>query len=107
MFSLRTVHSNTVTILTLYFAHDSRQLSLQKLLHLSKLAVENVMQRLKLQLIDTIESNPVTVIEGPTGSGKTTQVPQYILDHYAQQQRHCNIVVTQPRRIAAISVTRR
>ena len=47
------------------------------------------------------------MIEGETGCGKTTQVPQYILDHYAAQGRYCNIVVTQPRRIAAISIARR
>ena len=44
---------------------------------------------------------------GATGSGKTTQVPQYILDHYIRQKRYCNIIVTQPRRIAAISIAKR
>ncbi|XP_071078923.1 ATP-dependent RNA helicase TDRD9-like isoform X1 [Haliotis cracherodii] len=61
----------------------------------------------KEQLLSTIESNQVTVIQGSTGSGKTTQVPQYILDHYAQEHKHCNIIITQPRRIAAVSVARR
>ncbi|XP_041351970.1 ATP-dependent RNA helicase TDRD9-like [Gigantopelta aegis] len=59
------------------------------------------------QVIATIESNQVTVIQGSTGSGKTTQVPQYILDHYAQENKFCNIVVTQPRRIAVTSICRR
>ncbi|XP_077997158.1 ATP-dependent RNA helicase TDRD9-like [Glandiceps talaboti] len=59
------------------------------------------------QIITTIESNQVTVIQGSTGSGKTTQVPQYILDHYVKENRYCNIVVTQPRRIAAISIAKR
>lgn len=54
-----------------------------------------------------IESNEVTIITGPTGCGKTTQVPQYILDYYAEQKMHCNIVVTQPRRIAAITIPER
>jgi len=54
-----------------------------------------------------VESQQVTVIEGETGCGKTTQVPQYILDYYAAQGRYCNIIVTQPRRIAAISIARR
>ena len=49
----------------------------------------------------------MTVIEGPTGSGKTTQVAQYILDHYARTNQYCNIIVTQPRRIAAISIAKR
>jgi len=54
-----------------------------------------------------VESHQVTVIEGETGCGKTTQVPQYILDYYAAQGRYCNIIVTQPRRIAAVSIARR
>ena len=48
----------------------------------------------------------VTVIEGEVGSGKSTQVPQYILNHYVETRPYCNIVCTQPRRIAAISIAR-
>ncbi|XP_060080350.1 ATP-dependent RNA helicase TDRD9-like, partial [Ylistrum balloti] len=59
------------------------------------------------QVISTIECNQVTVVQGSTGSGKTTQVPQYILDHHASMNKYCNIIVTQPRRIAAISIARR
>lgn len=57
--------------------------------------------------MSTIESSQVTIIQGPTGSGKTTQVPQYILDYYAGESRYCNIVVTQPRKIAAVSIAQR
>ncbi|XP_071832619.1 ATP-dependent RNA helicase TDRD9-like [Apostichopus japonicus] len=59
------------------------------------------------QIVNMIECNRVTIIQGATGSGKTTQVPQYILDHYVSENRHCNIIVTQPRKIAAISIARR
>ncbi|XP_067938858.1 ATP-dependent RNA helicase TDRD9-like [Watersipora subatra] len=59
------------------------------------------------KLIQTIESTQVTIIEGMTGCGKTTQVPQYILDEYAKAGRRCKIAVTQPRRIAAISIAKR
>lgn len=58
-------------------------------------------------VLQTIEANRVTIIEGSTGSGKTTQVPQYILDHYQQKRKFCNILVTQPRKIAAITVAKR
>jgi len=58
-------------------------------------------------VLHTIEANKVVIIQGSTGSGKTTQVAQYILDHYQQRRRYCNILVTQPRRIAAMSVAKR
>ncbi len=35
------------------------------------------------------------------------QVPQFILDQHYEKEKICNIVVTQPRKIAAISVARR
>ena len=57
-------------------------------------------------IVETIESGQVTVIQGSTGSGKSTQVPQYILEHYAREKRHCNIICTQPRRIAAMSIAK-
>jgi ATP-dependent RNA helicase DHR2 len=44
----------------------------------------------------------VVILAGETGSGKTTQTPQFL--HRAKFGR---IVVTQPRRIAAISVAER
>uniref|UniRef100_A0A671RAY6 ATP-dependent RNA helicase TDRD9 n=1 Tax=Sinocyclocheilus anshuiensis TaxID=1608454 RepID=A0A671RAY6_9TELE len=40
------------------------------------------------------------------GSGKTTQLPQFILDHYAEKKTPCNLVVTQPRKIGATSIAR-
>ena len=47
------------------------------------------------------------MISGHTGCGKTTQVPQFILDNAANRRKRVNIVVTQPRRIAAQSVAKR
>ncbi|XP_055087287.1 ATP-dependent RNA helicase TDRD9 [Periophthalmus magnuspinnatus] len=58
------------------------------------------------KLISLIENNSVVIIRGATGSGKTTQVPQYILDHYNKKSAPCNIVVTQPRKIGATSIAR-
>ena len=57
--------------------------------------------------MSVIEANQVTVIQGATGCGKTTQVPQFILDSHFESGVYCNIIITQPRRIAAISVTKR
>jgi HrpA-like RNA helicase len=58
-------------------------------------------------IIKMTEAHQFCIIEGGTGCGKTTQVPQMILDYYVQERKYCNIIVTQPRRIAAMSVSRR
>ncbi|CAB0008350.1 unnamed protein product [Nesidiocoris tenuis] len=64
---------------------------------------------MKSAIMEAINENSVIIIRGNTGCGKTTQVCQFILDDYVQsgQGAYCNIVVTQPRRISAISVADR
>lgn len=49
------------------------------------------------------------VVSGETGCGKTTQLPQFILEEEISGLRgaDCNIICTQPRRISAISVAAR
>lgn len=61
------------------------------------------------EIISTVENNQVIVIEGDTGCGKSTQVPQFILDHHIMTNRgaECKILVTQPRRISAMGVAQR
>ncbi|XP_064116471.1 ATP-dependent RNA helicase A-like, partial [Macrobrachium nipponense] len=63
----------------------------------------------KQEILEAIYDNPVTIIRGNTGCGKTTQVCQYILDDCIQSGSgaYCNIIVTQPRRISAVSVADR
>ncbi|KAF9526480.1 hypothetical protein CPB83DRAFT_770211 [Crepidotus variabilis] len=60
-------------------------------------------------VLQHIAQNEVTICMAATGSGKTTQIPQMILDQYidAGKGAECNIVCTQPRRLAAISVAHR
>ncbi|VDO00610.1 unnamed protein product [Rodentolepis nana] len=63
----------------------------------------------KQEFLDLVDRNQVVVISGETGSGKTTQLPQYLLEHAVLRDNgSCTrIVVTQPRRISAISVAER
>ena len=61
----------------------------------------------RAEILDTIRANQVVLLSGPTGCGKSTQVPQFILDQHAGLRKPVNILVTQPRKIAASSVARR
>ncbi|MBP3562496.1 MAG: ATP-dependent RNA helicase [Treponema sp.] len=57
----------------------------------------------KQRILDTLKDNQVIVVQSPTGSGKTTQIPVILYEAgYAQSG---TIAVTQPRRIAALSVS--
>lgn len=61
-------------------------------------------------LINSINSYSVIIIQGQTGCGKTTQVPMYIMEDAIlekSQDRAPVIYVTQPRRIAARSIATR
>lgn len=53
------------------------------------------------EILDAVRRHQVVVIEGPTGSGKTTQLPQMLLEAGVTERV---IGLTQPRRIAAVSV---
>ena len=60
-------------------------------------------------LLNHIRGNDITICMAATGSGKTTQIPQLILDDYIDRGEgaKCNVICTQPRRLAAISVADR
>jgi pre-mRNA-splicing factor ATP-dependent RNA helicase DHX38/PRP16 len=57
------------------------------------------------QLLNVIRENQITVIVGETGSGKTTQLTQYM--HEDGYSEFGMIGCTQPRRVAAMSVAKR
>ncbi|KAI0651863.1 P-loop containing nucleoside triphosphate hydrolase protein [Trametes meyenii] len=61
------------------------------------------------ELLKHINDHDVTICMAATGSGKTTQIPQLILDEWTNRGdgAKCNVICTQPRRIAAISVAER
>lgn len=61
---------------------------------------------LREELLDAIDQNQVLIVVGETGSGKTTQLPQFL--HEAGYTKNGQMVAcTQPRRVAAMSVAAR
>lgn len=56
-------------------------------------------------LLEAIDKYQILIIQGETGSGKTTQIPQYLLEHGWGLKG--KIACTQPRRVAAMSVAKR
>lgn len=53
-----------------------------------------------------VKEHQVVLVSGETGCGKTTQVPQFLLDDPEIGPR-CKIIVTQPRRLSAMAVASR
>jgi len=59
------------------------------------------------QILYAMEEFKVIVIVGETGSGKSTQIPQYLMEGgWSNPPKH-SILCTQPRRLAAISLSNR
>ena len=60
----------------------------------------------KSQILELISKNQIIFIQGETGSGKTTQIPQYLNENnYTSNNK--KIAITQPRRVACLSVASR
>ncbi|XP_028919858.1 ATP-dependent RNA helicase DHX29 isoform X1 [Ornithorhynchus anatinus] len=61
-------------------------------------------------IVETLKRHRVVVVAGETGSGKSTQVPHFLLEDLLLNEwgsGKCNIVCTQPRRISAVSLATR
>jgi ATP-dependent RNA helicase DHX29 len=61
----------------------------------------------KDRILSCIDENPVSVICAETGAGKSTGIPVLILEQEFASSRDCRILVTQPRRISAVTLARR
>uniref|UniRef100_A0A8C6WMZ0 RNA helicase n=1 Tax=Neogobius melanostomus TaxID=47308 RepID=A0A8C6WMZ0_9GOBI len=79
---------------------------------LKKQSIQEVRRSLPIfpfreDLLRAITQHQILVIEGETGSGKTTQIPQYLMEDVRLHSRRNEIGCTQPRRVAAMSVAAR
>lgn len=89
----------------------------KELAQLKQASLEEVKERLrpikeslpiyleKKVLVDAVKKNKCLIVVGETGSGKTTQLPQYLYE--AGFAYRGAIACTQPRRVAAITVAQR
>ncbi|KAL3819293.1 hypothetical protein ACJIZ3_005198 [Penstemon smallii] len=108
----------------LYLVNEVKSSITRKIPHLKKNKKKNLhesqvisvqQQRTKLpiyfvreELLQLIRENQVVVVVGETGSGKTTQLTQYLHEEYEFTTNGGGIVgCTQPRRVASVSVAKR
>ncbi|KAI3773381.1 hypothetical protein L1987_47908 [Smallanthus sonchifolius] len=87
--------------------HEEQEKSMAKSAHEKLLADRKTLPvyPYRESLLQAVEDHQVLVIVGETGSGKTTQIPQYL--HEAGYTKRGMIGCTQPRRVAAMSVAAR
>lgn len=92
-------HFEYAVQLSLDFCND---LKFKKIKELRKSQRELPIAERRREILQLLDNNQVLIVAGDTGCGKSTQVPQYLL-----QGGYTGIACTQPRRIACTSLARR
>jgi HrpA-like RNA helicase len=62
--------------------------------------------QLREEVCKMVKAHQIILVSGETGCGKTTQVPQFLLDD-PEIGPSCRMIITQPRRLSAITVAER
>ncbi|XP_057684908.1 probable ATP-dependent RNA helicase DHX34 [Corythoichthys intestinalis] len=86
----------------LHYLDFSQRQSFGKLAKLQREQKNLPIYQYRERVVELVRQNPVVVVAGDTGCGKSTQVPQYLLSAGFSE-----IACTQPRRIACISLAKR
>ncbi len=59
------------------------------------------------EIVASVKKYSTTIIVGETGSGKSTQIPQYMAEYILNGNSNNCIVCTQPRRVAAVTIAQK
>ena len=87
------------------FPIPTQRLSFNRLATIEETRKTLPVSQYETELVEVVNKNLVTIISSPTGSGKSTQIPQFLLEYgYGSEGM---IGVTQPRRVAASSLAAR
>lgn len=60
---------------------------------------------LERKIVESVQSSPVTIVSAATGSGKSTQIVQYLMDAGMTDKRY--ILCIQPRKLAVWTLAKR
>ena len=105
-FLMETTLAGTALSKEARFAQQQLKAAEQKALSIEETRKSLPMYAFREQLLAAIEEYQILIIVGETGSGKTTQIPQYL--HEAGYTKNgMKVGCTQPRRVAAMSVASR
>eukprot|EP00439_Symbiodinium_sp_Y106_P046642 s1976_g5.t4 len=66
------------------------------------LSVDLPIDALREEILQAVRAERVTILVGATGCGKSTRLPQFLMD-----EPGAKVLVTQPRRVAAVEIARR
>ncbi|KAI8968927.1 P-loop containing nucleoside triphosphate hydrolase protein [Mycotypha africana] len=58
-------------------------------------------------IINSLKENDTIIVMGETGSGKTTQIPQFVVEAGLASKELGAVAITQPRRVAAVNLAKR
>ncbi|CAG9319833.1 unnamed protein product [Blepharisma stoltei] len=88
--------------------HEERENIVNRLESIQKSRKKLPILYMEQEIMESIKENTFTLICGETGSGKSTQVPQFLYEaDFSSSKCPGKIGITQPRRIAAISLAQR